>query len=214
MSATPLRDALAAALALAFPVWCAGCDLPDAALCPSCRARLEPLVAVRRVGTLDVHSALVFDGVVARVVRAFKEDGRTGLAAALAPALAAAVGSTGSGAVVVAVPTSRAAMRRRGYRPVELVCRRAGLVPEHLLQIVRATADQRGLPREARVANVAGSMRARPAAAGARVVVVDDVVTTGATLTEAVRALRAAGAVVVGAATLAATPSRRHAASK
>ncbi|MBD7957192.1 ComF family protein [Microbacterium sp. Sa4CUA7] len=211
MSSAPVRDALAAALALAFPVWCAGCDLPDAVLCPSCREGLSSTVSVRRIDTVGVHSALVFDGVVARVVRAFKEDGRTALAAALAPALAAAVGSCAGGAIVVPVPASRAAMRRRGYRPVELVCRRAGLAPERLLQAVRPTADQRGLPREARVANITGSMRARDVAAGVRVVVVDDVVTTGATLTEAARALRSAGAVVVGAATIAATPRRRHA---
>lgn len=214
MSSAPVRDALAAALALAFPVWCAGCDLPDAALCPSCRAALDPAVTVRGIDALAVHSALVFDGVVARVVRVYKEDGRTALAAALAPALQAAVSAAGPAAVVVPVPASRSAMRRRGYRPVELACRRAGLAPERLLCAARTTADQRGLPREARAANVALSMRARAATAGLRVVVVDDVVTTGATLTEAARALRLAGAVVVGAATIAATPSRRHAAPK
>ncbi|MCR2818106.1 phosphoribosyltransferase family protein [Microbacterium sp. zg.Y1090] len=205
-----VRDALAAALALAFPTWCAGCDDPDTALCADCRAALAPprLILHRRLGGLDVHSALEFDGVAARVLRAFKEEGRTTLATALAPALAAALGSCGESTAVVPVPSTAAAVRRRGYRPVELLARRAGARPWRLLRVVRASADQRGLTRAARAQNVAGSLEAAPAAAGRRVVLVDDVVTTGATLAEAARALRAAGAQVVAAATVAATP--RH----
>ena len=109
--------------------------------------------------------------------------------------------------VLVPIPTSRAAYRRRGYRVIELVARRAGLKTARLLRIVGATADQRGLSREARRRNVAHSLRAR-GAAGVQVIVIDDVVTTGATLAEAVRALRAGGADVIGAATIAATPHR------
>ncbi|MDL5352613.1 phosphoribosyltransferase family protein [Microbacterium sp. zg-YB36] len=207
-SAHPVRDALAEALSLAFPTWCAGCDLPDVALCPTCRAALAPVAQRRRLDSLDVCSGLAFDGVTARVIRAFKEDGRTSLAASLAPALTAALAGIGRG-VVVPVPASGGAMRRRGYRPVELVARRACVHPQRLLRVVRATADQRGLHRDQRAQNVALSMRAHDVA-GLSVVLVDDVVTTGATLTEAARALRAAGAVVVGAATVAATANRRH----
>ena len=74
-----------------------------------------------------------------------------------------------------------------------------------LLVLARRGADQAHLGREARRANAAGSMRACDAA-GRRVLLVDDVVTTGATLSEAARALAAAGATVLGAATLASTP--------
>jgi predicted amidophosphoribosyltransferase len=79
--------------------------------------------------------------------------------------------------------------------------------PRPLLVLRRAAADQRGLGRAERLENLRGGMLARRAE-GIRVVIVDDVVTTGATLLEAARALRAAGAVVVGAATIAATPLR------
>jgi predicted amidophosphoribosyltransferase len=109
--------------------------------------------------------------------------------------------------VLVPIPTSRSAFRRRGYRVVELVARRAGLRTERLLTVGRVAADQRGLDREARRRNVADSLCARPAA-GLRIVVIDDVVTTGATLEEAARALRASGAEVIGAATIAATARR------
>lgn len=170
-----------------------------------------PVRLTRTVGDLEVRSAVAFDGVAARVVRAFKEDGRTMLARPLGRALAAAVirsdGVMWSDAVVVPVPSSRAAFRRRGYAVAELLARRAGLSPRMLLLPARAAADQRGLRRDERARNVAHTMRARHAE-GLRAVVVDDVVTTGATLREAARALTAAGATVVGAATVAATPRR------
>ena len=215
---TTMRAALAEALALVLPVECAGCGEPDVSLCEPCLAELRPRVRRSRA---DVWSGLPFEGVTARVVRALKEDGRTTLARDLAPALRAAVEAAASGdprrdhgaagraelPVVVPIPTSRAAFRRRGYRVVELVARRAGLRCARVLFTVRATADQRGLGRSDRRRNVAESLVAR-GAAGLRVVVIDDVVTTGATLEEAVRALREGGAEVVGAATIAATP--RH----
>lgn len=209
-----VRDACADALALLLPVSCAGCDEPDVALCEVCALDLAPAPRRRRVdapgGAVDVWSGLVFEGVAARVLRAVKENGRTGLAPALAPALAAALArANGSDAVVVPMPTSRVAYRRRGFRVPDLLLRRAGQRPQRLLRHARATADQRGLDRAARRRNVSSSLTATRDAAGQRVIVVDDVVTTGASLAEAVRALRDAGAEVVAAVTLAATP-RRH----
>jgi predicted amidophosphoribosyltransferase len=103
------------------------------------------------------------------------------------------------------VPTSSAAYRRRGFRVPDLIARRAGLRVERLLRHTRRTGDQRGLGRDDRQRNVAASLVAKDAA-GRRVVVIDDVVTTGASLSEAVRALRDGGAEVVAAVTVAATP--------
>lgn len=210
-NATPLRDALAAALALILPTWCAGCDAPDVGLCPACRLAVQPAVTRRTLGDLPVWSALAFEGVTARTLRALKEEGRTGLARALAPALAAAAdaacAATGVDAVtVVPVPTSAAAMRRRGYRAVELLTARAGLASSRSLRTSGA-ADQRVLGLDERARNVHGTMSARRVA-GRTVLIVDDVVTTGATLREADRALRDAGATVIGAATVASTPRK------
>lgn len=208
-----IRAALDEALLLVLPVVCAGCDEPDVTLCEDCRAALRPAPRRRAGSGETVWSALRFEGVTGRVLRALKEDGRTDLARDLAPALAAAVAAIGDpGAVLVPIPTSRAAYRRRGYRVVDLVAARAGLRIEPLLRQTRRTADQRGLDQHRRRHNVEGSLVARDAAAR-RVIVIDDVVTTGATLAEAARALRAAGAEVVGAAAIAATPLRRSAAA-
>jgi len=215
-----VRAAAVEAIGLVFPTWCAGCDEPDVGLCPACRALLRPVPHRRMLaGGLVAHSALDFSGVPARVIRALKEDGRTALARplgeglheALGAALAAArteVGDRSAGVAVVPVPSSRGAMRRRGYAVAELLARRAGARPERLLVVAGRAVDQRGLGARERAHNVAGTFGARSAARGRRVLIVDDVVTTGATLVEAARALRAAGADVIGAATLASTPRR------
>ena len=205
-----VAEALADALTLAFPVECAGCGQPDIALCAICIRELAPDLSRRALEDgLPVSSGALFAGVTANVLRVYKEEGRTSLAVALSPLLRAAVDALpGSGEVVlVPMPTSRAAFRRRGYRTIDLVAQRAGFRTTGMLAILRRTDDQRALGRAARHSNIAGSMRA-VAASGMRVVILDDVVTTGASIREAARALRAGGAEVIGAATIATTPRR------
>lgn len=206
--------ACADALAFVLPVACAGCDAPDVSLCAACTTLLDAPREIARVlpEGLRVCSAFAYDGEPARILRALKEDGRTSLARPLGHALAAraASGFADPGLLFVPVPTSASSYRRRGYRIVDLLVRRAGLPAIPALRVARRTLDQRGLGRADRDRNVHHSLRATSAVAGRRVVIVDDVVTTGATLADAARALRAAGADVRGALTVAATPKRRH----
>lgn len=207
---TGLRRALAEAAALVLPVRCGGCDAPGVALCGTCRAALTPMPHRRVVGDgLAVWAALAYDGAAAAAIGALKERGRTDLARAFAPAMRTALAAAGREAAppvtAVAVPTSSAAFRRRGYRVPELLARRAGVPTRRALIWTRRVADQRALGRAERARNVAGAMRARGPRLPDRVVLVDDVLTTGATLSEAARALRSAGVEVVAAAVLAAT---------
>jgi predicted amidophosphoribosyltransferase len=158
-------------------------------------------------------------------VVAFKDDQVRRLAGPLGALLAGAVrdalvdgGAPGGVPVwVVPVPSRRGAVRSRGADHTEVLAGRAARVlrgsgiPAHrcpALEHVRASRDQVGLSREQRMRNVAGSMRALALPPGA-IVVVDDVTTTGATLTEAVRALGESGRRVTCVATVTWSPGPR-----
>lgn len=200
--------ALLDALAALSPVDCAGCGSADRTLCADCRRAISPAVTPRTLadGT-TVFTALRYEGPVRQALLAFKEGGRTDVARplglSLAPALARAAQP---GVEVVAVPTSRAAWRRRGYDPVALLCRRAGIDLAKVLVHDRSTASQKTLGLDDRASNLIHSMSAKGSLVGRKFILVDDIVTTGATFAEGVRALRAAGAEVVGGAALAFTP--------
>lgn len=189
---------------------CAGCDAPGVPLCERCREALgfRPVRRCLRTGT-PVLAALEFDSTAARVIRSLKEEGRTALARPLGELLGLALRAVDPDATIVPIPTSRAAFRRRGFRVPELLVRRAGLRPARLLLPARPAADQRELSLHERERNVRGTMRlALRAGRPGRVVLVDDVTTTGATLEEAERMLSAAGFAVQAAVALASTPRR------
>ena len=205
-----LRDALLDACALLMPVESAGCGAPDRSLCAACAAQLVPLPTRRATpGGLAVVTALRYEGVVRRVILSLKEQHRTDAAAALATPLAAALHRAvppGLAVEFAPVPTSRAAYRRRGYDPVALLLRRAGERPAGVLRVVRRTSVQKSLGVAGRAANLRGAFAAKGPLEGRTFLLVDDILTTGATLDEAARALSEAGGTVVGAATLAFTP--------
>ena len=166
-------------------------------------------------------AAALRDGVpgpVREALVAWKDHGRADLTPVVGAGLARALRSVvseiacGPSVVAVPVPSARARVRERGADLVAAAARRGPLPVAAVLRQRRGAADQAGLDREQRRANLAG--RVRCTAAGARrvagrpVVLVDDVVTTGASLLEAARAVTAVGGRVMGAATLAATSSR------
>ncbi|WP_299051148.1 phosphoribosyltransferase family protein [uncultured Nocardioides sp.] len=213
-------------------VTCLGCGRPGRLLCAPCRGAL-PTTAAPAVldpvppGLAPTWAAAPYDGVVRALVVGHKERRRLALRAPLADLLAAAVRAAAPGAgpvLLAAVPSRPAVVRARGHDPLGAVVALAARRLRHegvAARVVRllaprgAVADQAGLDAAARAANLAGSLwcphvRRLPAtAAGSRLVVCDDVVTTGATLAEAQRALAAVGLPVTGHATVAAT-LRRH----
>lgn len=167
-----------------------------------------------------------YDAVLKSLVNAHKEHHALALARPLGEVLAAvlrdlvaATGSWPGPLALVPVPSRPEAVRRRGHDPV-LRCtrvaasrlRRIGVDARVARLLVPSVhlADQAGLTAGERAANLAGALRCRePAAAQAPpVVVVDDVLTTGATAREAQRAVEAAGHRVVGVAAIAATRRR------
>jgi len=134
----------------------------------------------------------------------------------LARSVYALLGTTelpgGTPVLLVPIPSAARAVRQRGFDSTTAMARTAArrLPGDHPTRVVRALAqrsgvqDQAGLGARARQQNLAGAFRVRRRPI-APVVLVDDLVTRGSSLTEAARTLRAAGVVVIGAATVAAT---------
>lgn len=218
-------DAALDALAVLFPVTCAGCGRADRALCRDCRVACAAAPGAGSTttqvlgGSIPVVSALRYDGAVRATILAFKENGRTDVVGPLAAALRVALeeaariaGPPGQARHPVlelgTVPSTREGQRRRGYRPVDLLVRFAGFRAARVLTAAATAAKQKTLGREERGVNLHGSLRARGPLAGRRFVLVDDVVTTGATLAEAARAIREAGGEVAACASLAFAPLR------
>ncbi|MBF4578799.1 phosphoribosyltransferase family protein [Frigoribacterium sp. VKM Ac-2530] len=214
-----LAVALRGALAAVSPVSCAGCGAPDLEVCGSCRRLLRPRPVEAVHAGLRVVTALRYEFEVREAVLAYKQQGRVRLAADLGPALRAAVdvalppGSPPT--ALVAVPPSPSGRRRRGWDPVTTLARAAGVSASPGVLVVRPgrSSSQKRLDREQRARARQGSLRCRVDLTGRRVVVLDDVLTTGSTVQEARRALEDAGAEVVAAVCLASTPLAARAAS-
>lgn len=211
-------------LDLVLPRRCVGCARPGAALCGRC----VPAGDVQRIdhGTVWVCAAAPYTGGAQKALIRYKERGRRDLAAPLAVLLArsvrAVLGECGVPAddralrpVLVGVPSTRAAAAARGGDHVLRLARRAGLrtgVPvagTRALELTREKQDSAGLSVAERAGNLRGALRACAPLVGRAAILVDDIVTTGATLREAARALQSAGWPVLGAAVVAATPRRR-----
>lgn len=259
---------------LLFPTECVVCRSPDISLCTPCRKLLrkgtvrpfraeeaaESLPEIAPDRPLPVLAAGVYRRELSSALLAYKNRGHTDLRPVLGTVLGGvlhlAVDELGAGGgrkvMLVPVPSTGRARRRRGYEPVysllrsldrkamlpaSAVCARALTVPPFwwrmLSTAVRGTdageglpwqqvisralahrfSSQKGLGASARRSNVRNTMRLRrrwkwkagPTPGQFDCLIVDDVLTTGATLSEAERALREGGATVLGAVVVAAT---------
>ncbi|WP_208430752.1 ComF family protein [Aeromicrobium yanjiei] len=209
---------------------CAGCGRAALLLCRACGLAMCPdprtvwpdpaPPGLRRPTAVVPVAAGVNADVLRRVLVAWKEEGATRLTGVLDLHLASAVVphlGAGRPLVLVPVPTSRRSRRRRGADVVgdlaQAAASRLGRIGADVsvapaLTYARSTRDQAGLDAAERQVNLAGAFRMSRDGLpeGRDVVVVDDILTTGATLTEAVRVLTDARRRPLGASFVAATP--------
>ena len=210
-------DAVLDAWAVLMPVECAGCQSPDRGLCRECARCLIATPSVHSTPQrVRVYAGASYEGPVRRVILAFKNQHRTDQARPLSEALLSALrraladvsieGAARDPVVIVAVPTSTRAFRIRGYHPMSLVLRTAGIRNARVLRAAKETASQKLLDAQQRAVNVQGAFVATRWLGGSQFIIVDDVLTTGATIDEAARAISAAGGTVIAAATIGFTP--------
>jgi predicted amidophosphoribosyltransferase len=187
-----------------LPSTCVGCRKVGRTICDACLAQIEPHPRQVNRG-ITGWSAIDYGKVATSAINAFKEHGRTALIGEFCRLLDGI--ELPQNAVLVGLPSTASATRKRGFVPAELLAdrlaRRRSLRSAHALVFSRKIADQARLSREQRASNLAGSMLSKPLSGP--VVLVDDVVTTGASLREAARAMLAAGNQVSGFITIAET---------
>lgn len=206
-------DWITAAADLFLGARCAGCGAPARALCPRCAVAVRPRPAIVRKHPCRIAAAGEYDHELRDAIIGWKERGRLTLERPLAHLLAASVLALDPEGQVTLVPIASPPDRRRARgadvvpdvaRVAARLLRQVGVVASvtQALSVTRRVGDQASLSAVQRQSNLRGAFAVRRVPKGP-VIVVDDVVTTGSTLTEAVRALRATGVALEGAAVIA-----------
>lgn len=187
-----------------YPPKCAICGaIGQPAVCSSCISEFH-LVEKRRndiPNLISAHYLFEYEGGAAEAVKRLKYGCITPLATPMAELIYKSANKLGLSEtdLIVPVPIHWSRRFQRGFNQAELLCERltAEIVIPQTLRRIRATRPQVGLSSEDRSRNIRNAFRASPAVSGKRVLLVDDVLTTGSTASECARTLLAAGAVQV-----------------
>lgn len=190
---------------------CAVCnaETESGVFCPACRR--SELLLEAMPGLLNLDGAVMgykYDGALKEMLHKLKFEGESKFLQPLAEEAAFLVQAYGESGfdMVVSIPTDTARRKQRGFDIPESIFAQAlavkGTWQPQVLVRIKATAPQYGLAPDKRRSNVRGCFKVQGDVRGAKILLVDDILTTGATLDEAAKTLKQAGAKSVCALTL------------
>ncbi len=193
-----------------FPSRCLGCGQLGLEICSSCRKSWHPHIYrqwSQHLPTYPIYSAVTYSPIAGKVLLAAKENNLAIadqlIYRALSHSLTFSLREIG-GDFLVAIPSRKSVARTRGRQFISTLANQlsseTGLPAYENLEHTRRVRDQSSLDAKSRFDNLDGSMKSLNFLSG-RAIVIDDLVTTGATLQEAVRALRNGGIEVAAAVT-------------
>lgn len=201
-----------------FPKKCFLCGdfiVGEGDLCEACEKKLPEkpfrrLIVLEGERALPVSASVPYTEKFRQALHRMKFQGRRRMAKPMGRIAARALPADFKADAVTWVPLSKGSLKNRGYDQSELlareIARTLGIPCIAALEKVRETDEQHKLPRARRASNVEGAYAAAAEAAGKRLVLVDDIVTTGATLRVCAQALYTAGAAEVAGLCVADTP--------
>ncbi len=210
-----LRQIVDSALGMVFPARCALCGREGRLVCESCRQTfpqtLDPDACPKLSGIRATRAVWPYEGAVREIVRRYKYNGLRSLAPTLAEEMGRVLHEWSPPvSLIVNVPAHPARLRERGFDQSEVLARELSRVADipavpALTRLGEAAAQARSESASQRARNVrdAFHLDTPDSIRGAHILLIDDVLTTGATLTECARTLRRAGAARVHALTLA-----------
>lgn len=189
---------MSALLDFLFPTSCVVCGKPPSLVCAECLPSQKP--QSEELSGYSLNYALDLEGAAESLITGYKDQMKLALARTLARNLDAAAGQLEEiPGILVFPPSSRANFARRGFNPVELVCKKSLVLQKVEVMPVKRkkqTLDQRSLAAAERRENLLGAFEIQPGRGDA--LIVDDVVTTGATVLALASALEQAGYKVGG----------------
>lgn len=221
-----MQEVMAETIALLSPISCPGCGEEDESLCRDCRGLFDSgwhpaeLSIRRELFRVPVWACAEYSGAARSVILGFKDHGHTRLAPFLAGALVTildALIERDPDAIVVAVPSSWRGKLRRGVEPTQLLTKAISVLRPtwRIEKVLRRSRElpallapvSKGLSRAERLSREAPFVVTHELE-GERVILLDDVITTGSTIESCARKLRQAGAQVVAAVALGARIAR------
>lgn len=203
---------------LLFPPSCMNCGSLGVDICAKCKKYLTPKPRFLHGESFSIVSSLPYDETTGKLMLLAKERGIISAQKFFASARANSIDyfKIDYPISVIPIPSQPNLIRRRGFDSMKEIAKliikdphlRTEIEILEALEIRRRVADQSSLTEEERIQNLEGALGVRPDISGKSVIVIDDVITTGSTLREAIRVLEERNLTVIGAATACATQRR------